>query len=234
MKVFILGGTGSIGAAVVQVLQERNHEVYALGRTPESCELLRQAGATPIAGDLRDSNQWIDICDKVDGVIHAAAVWGDEMGNIDHQVVETLLQRLKTYESPKAFIYTGGCWLYGATGDVVATEESAFAPLGSFDWSVPTIKQVLATDNVRGMVIHPAMVYERNGGVFEHIFEDAEKLGYVRVVGGENVRWPLIHRIDLAMVYTLMLEQGKQGFLYIFVLSGVIAAFYTLMLFLTH
>ncbi|AEA98679.1 MULTISPECIES: hypothetical protein [Alteromonas] len=32
--------------------------------------------------------------------------------------------------------------------------------------------------------------------------------------------------------YTL--EQGKQGFLYIFVLSGVIAAFYTLMLFLTH
>ncbi|AGP78634.1 succinyl-diaminopimelate desuccinylase [Alteromonas mediterranea 615] len=30
--------------------------------------------------------------------------------------------------------------------------------------------------------------------------------------------------------YTL--EQGKQGFLYIFVLSGVIAAFYTLMLFL--
>tara|TARA_Y100001937_G_scaffold56469_1_gene77601 strand:- start:20 stop:337 length:318 start_codon:yes stop_codon:yes gene_type:complete len=32
--------------------------------------------------------------------------------------------------------------------------------------------------------------------------------------------------------YTL--EQGKQGFLYIFVLSGVIAAFYTLMLFLTR
>ncbi|AFT96112.1 succinyl-diaminopimelate desuccinylase [Alteromonas macleodii str. 'Balearic Sea AD45'] len=32
--------------------------------------------------------------------------------------------------------------------------------------------------------------------------------------------------------YTL--EQGKQGFLYIFVLSGVIAAFYTLMLFLTN
>jgi len=30
------------------------------------------------------------------------------------------------------------------------------------------------------------------------------------------------------------IAQGKQGFLYIFVLSGVIAAFYTLMLFLTH
>ncbi|MEC8231111.1 MULTISPECIES: hypothetical protein [unclassified Alteromonas] len=32
--------------------------------------------------------------------------------------------------------------------------------------------------------------------------------------------------------YTL--EQGKQGFVYIIVLSGVIAAFYTFMLFVTH
>ncbi|MEQ3638512.1 MAG: hypothetical protein ABNH03_02040 [Alteromonas sp.] len=30
------------------------------------------------------------------------------------------------------------------------------------------------------------------------------------------------------------LEQGKQGFLYILVLSGVIALFYTVMIFLTH
>lgn len=30
------------------------------------------------------------------------------------------------------------------------------------------------------------------------------------------------------------LEQGKQGFLYILVLSSVIAVFYTVMLFLTH
>jgi hypothetical protein len=30
------------------------------------------------------------------------------------------------------------------------------------------------------------------------------------------------------------LAQGKQGFLYILIFSGVIAAFYTLMLWLTH
>jgi len=30
------------------------------------------------------------------------------------------------------------------------------------------------------------------------------------------------------------LAQGKQGFIYILVLSAVIAAFYTLMMFLTH
>ena len=64
------------------------------------------------------------------------------------------------------------------------------------------------------MVIHPAMVYERNGGVFSHIFEDAENLGLVQVIGGEDVRWPLIHREDLAQLYALMLENGKQGDVY--------------------
>jgi len=64
------------------------------------------------------------------------------------------------------------------------------------------------------MVIHPAMVYERDGGVLEHIVADAKKRGYVRVVRGENVRWPLVHSMDLAQVYALMLEKGQQGDVY--------------------
>lgn len=211
MKLLILGGTGSIGAAIVQVLQNRDHEVLALGRTPEACALLRRAGATPVKGDLKNPTKWIDVCDSVDGVVHAAAVWGNQMGSIDRQVVDAVLSRLQLGDLTKAFVYTGGCWLYGETGNTVATEDSEFAPLASFAWSVPTIKRVLSASSVRGMVIHPAMVYERDGGVFEHIFEDAKNLGYVRVIRGENIRWPLVHRMDLAKVYALMLERGKQG-----------------------
>ena len=36
----------------------------------------------------------------------------------------------------------------------------------------------------------------------------------MRVIGGENVRWPLVHRLDLAQLYALMLEQGEQGDVY--------------------
>lgn len=171
MKVLVLGGTGSIGGAIVRVLQERDHSVLAVGRSSEARRVLRKAGATPIDGDLREPARWIDAVEKVDGIIHAAAVWGEEMGDIDRQVVETLLRTLQFDRSSKAFIYTGGCWLYGETGNIVATEESAFNPLASFAWSIPTIQMVLSTSCVRGMVIHPAMVYERNGGVFERFFD---------------------------------------------------------------
>ena len=210
----VLGGTGSIGGAVVRVLQERDHEVLALGRSAEACELLRKTGAIPIEGDLRDPVQWIDIVKDVDGIVHAAAAWGEDMEAVDRRATEALLETLQHGPSSKAFIYTGGCWLYGETGDVVATEQSPLNPIASFAWSIPIMQMVLSASYIRGMVIHPAMVYEINGGVFEHIFEDAKRLGYVRVIGGENVRWPLVHRDDLAQLYALMLEQGKLGEVY--------------------
>lgn len=214
MQVLVLGGTGSIGGAIVQALQERGHGVLSLGRSAEACQLLRQAGATAVHGDLTDPAKWIDVVEHVDAVVQAAAAWGDDMGNVDRQVVEALLHKSRHGNSAKTVIYTGGCWLYGETGDVVATEETPFNPLASFAWAIPNMQLVLGCPDIRGMVIHPAMVYERNGGVFEHIYEDARKLGHVRVIGGEHVRWPLVHRADLAQLYVKMLEKGKQGDVY--------------------
>jgi nucleoside-diphosphate-sugar epimerase len=214
MRVFVSGGTGSIGSAIVQALQEHGHKVVALGRSSEACQSLREAGATPIAGDLRDAVKWVDIVDNVDGVIHVAAAWGNEMGDIDRRAVEVLLEAMRHRGSGKSFVYTGGCWLYGETGDLVATEKTPLNPIAGFAWAIPTIQMVLSAPHVRGMVIHPAMVYERNGGVFRHFFEDARKLGHIRVVGGEHVRWPLVHCMDLARLYVLMVEQGKQGDVY--------------------
>lgn len=214
MRVFVLGGTGSIGSAVVQVLQERGHNVLALGRSSEARQSLREAGATPVVGDLRGPMKWVDIVDNVDGVIHVAAAWGTEMGDVDRHAVEVLLKRMPRNDPVKFFVYTGGCWLYGGTGDVVATERTPLNPIASFAWAIPTMQMVLSASHIRGMVIHPAMVYERNGGVFRHFFEDAEQLGHIRVIGGEHVRWPLVHRMDLARLYVLMIEKGKQGDVY--------------------
>lgn len=214
MRILVLGGTGSIGGAVVRALVEREHSVLALGRSARSREKLLEAGAVSVDGDIREPTKWIDVLQQADGVVHAANTWDEDAERVDRQLVAVLLDAMKHDNSPKAFIYTGGCWLYGATGDDVATEDSPFDPLAGDDWCIPVMNSVLGAPNVRGMVIHPGMVYERNGGVFAHIFRDARNLGYVRVIGGGNVRWPLIHRDDLADLYALMLEQGKAGDIY--------------------
>ena len=57
-------------------------------------------------------------------------------------------------------------------------------------------------------MIHPAMVYERDGGVFASFRDDIASIGRVRIVGHEHVRWPLVHRRDIGTLYALALECG--------------------------
>ena len=54
MKILVLGGTGSIGSAVVQALLQRHHEVVAIGRSVESRNTLERFGAISVSGDIRD------------------------------------------------------------------------------------------------------------------------------------------------------------------------------------
>lgn len=54
MKVFITGGTGLVGSAVVAELVAAGHTVTALSRSVSSAERAEAAGATPLRGSLTD------------------------------------------------------------------------------------------------------------------------------------------------------------------------------------
>ena len=214
MNVFVLGGTGSIGAPVVKTLIQRGHTVTALARSQASSASLSEMGARSVDGSLLKPDAWLDELEHIDAVIHAAAVWSDNMADIDNRVVNAMLRALQQHKDQKTLVYTGGCWFYGATGNAVADESAPYVSFSDFEVGLQTMQSVLTTQNVCGMVIHPAMVYERGGGVFEHFYNDASNLGYVRVIGNADVRWPLVHRDDLALVYALMVERGKAGDIY--------------------
>ena len=51
---------------------------------------------------------------------------------IDRHLLDLLLPALGAQPNKVRFIYTGGCWLFGATVDEVATEETPFHPLPAF------------------------------------------------------------------------------------------------------
>ncbi len=124
MRVLVLGGTGSIGSAVVTTLLQRGHEVIALARSDESTRRLSRMSATVLPGDVRMPEQWIAAADDADAVIHAATDFGSDMAGMDQTLMDALLPRLSGNARGQLFLYTGGCWLYGATGDAIATESS--------------------------------------------------------------------------------------------------------------
>src|ERR1700712_738359 len=54
MQVFITGGTGLIGSAVVAELLGAGHTVLALTRSEASAAAAQRAGAVPVRGELGD------------------------------------------------------------------------------------------------------------------------------------------------------------------------------------
>jgi len=215
LRVFVLGGTGLIGTAVVRELVGRGHELFGLARSGASAARLDHIGVTSFPGDTQSPEHWVARLPPLDAVIHMACDFSTDMGAIDRHLLDRLLPALAAQEETPRFIYTGGCWLFGATGDATATEATPFRPLPAFAWMVPQLHRVLASPGVGGIVIHPAMVYAGKGGVFDRFARAAAAGQAVPVVASEAVRWPLVHAEDLAQLYALALERAPPGESYI-------------------
>jgi nucleoside-diphosphate-sugar epimerase len=211
MRVLVLGGTGSIGGPVVRELIRRGHSVSALARSDVSAARLSSAGAAPIAGDLSTPEQWLKSLPPLDAVIHAAAAFSEGDEKTEAHLLRCVLPFVAAKRRMTRFIYTGGCWLFGMTGGAVTDEDTPFNPLPALAWGVAHGRIVLNAPDIHSVVIHPGMVYVPTGGVFSRFHADAIGRPAVRVVGGEHVRWPLVHSEDLASLYCLALERSPPG-----------------------
>jgi len=72
MHVFITGGTGLIGTAVVAELLGNGHTVTALARSDTSAQAVETAGGTALRGSLADLDVLRTGADRADGIIHLA------------------------------------------------------------------------------------------------------------------------------------------------------------------
>jgi len=208
MQVFLTGATGYIGSAVADALRGAGHEVSGLARSDASAARLTAMGVRPILGDMADPATVVAAAREAEGVISAATT--NDPG-ADTAAIAALLDALRG--SGKPFVYTSGIWAYGDTGGRVVTETGPATPAPLVAWRTPVERDVLqsAGDRIRSVVIQPAVVYGRAGGVPAQFVESARRDGAARFVGtGEN-RWPLVHVDDLAELYVRALERAPAG-----------------------
>ncbi len=72
MRVFVAGGTGTLGRPTVRLLVAAGHEVRALARTPARSESLRALGAEPVVADLFDLQGMTAALAGCEAILHLA------------------------------------------------------------------------------------------------------------------------------------------------------------------
>jgi nucleoside-diphosphate-sugar epimerase len=208
MQVFLTGATGYIGTAVAERLRAAGHELTALARSDASAAKLKSAGIQPVRGDFSDPKSVGSAAGAADGGISLATTYDP---SIDGPAIDAILDAMAG--SNKAFIYTSGIWSHGDTGGKVVNESSPPNPAALVAWRQQVEDRVLegAKRGIRSVVIRPAIVYGRGGGIPAGFVESARKEGAARYVGTGKNRWPLVHVDDLADLYLLALESAPPG-----------------------
>lgn len=199
MRIFLTGGTGYIGAAVLDAFVKAGHRVDALVRNSEKAAQVQARGAQPVLGDLATPASYADGAASADGVVHAAIEYTARGPQVDAAAVDTLLT--PTGKPGRFIIYTSGIWVLGPTSTPV-DETAPLNPAEISAWRPAHEARVLdaATSGIRPIVIRPGIVYGSGRGIVGDLFKDAAN-SLVRIIGpGEN-HWPLVYDRDLAELY---------------------------------
>ncbi len=217
MHVFVTGGTGSIGSAVVAELLGNGHTVLALARSDASALAVDSAGGQTLRGSLADLNALRIGAAQADGVIHLA------FGN-DFSSADALVQAVA---EENAALATLGETLLGSDRPLVtvsgtppmpgrvSTETDPLptdGPVGGRSRSVTAVLD-LASRGVRSSAVRmPRTVHNRGKGGFAGMLTDiARRTGVSGYPGDGTQRWPAVHALDAAVLFRLALELAPAG-----------------------
>ncbi len=205
MQVFLTGGTGYIGAAVLDALIRAVHHVTALVRDPEKAARLEARGATPVLGEIAGPRRYLEQAVAADAVVHTAFEATPRGPAVDKQFLDVILPALAGAGGARAFIYTSGIWVLGPQPDG-ADETAALAPADIVKWRPEHESQVLAAQSaqLRTAVVRPGIVYGSSRGIVSDMLKDALN-GLVRVIGDGKNRWPCVYDRDLGDLYARLL-----------------------------
>jgi nucleoside-diphosphate-sugar epimerase len=215
MRVFVTGGSGWIGSAVIPQLVAAGHRVVGLARSNDAAAAVAALGAEWRRGDLDDLDSLRAGADAADAVIHLAFNHDFSdfagAGRTERAAVETLGKTLEGSDRP--FLLASGVALL-KPGQVL-TERDATpmvgpdAPRGGAE----ELALSYADRAVRSVSLRfPLSVHGAGDhGFVATLVGVARDRGVSGYVGDGSNRWPAVHRLDVARLVRSALERSPAG-----------------------
>lgn len=232
MKVFVTGGTGFIGGAVVRQLRERGDEVACLVRDPAKAEAVATLGCATVRGDLGDADAIRAGMEGRDAVVHIAAIYKvgipaaerPAMREANVAGAERVLRAALEAGIPRV-VHVSTVGVFGNThGKVV--DEAYEHPGGDFTscyeqtkWEAHQLaKRMVAEEGLPCVIVQPGGVYGPGDRSSVGVLLEQFLAGRLPLLPFPELGVCLAHVDDVAAGILAALDRGRVGEAY--VLSG--------------
>lgn len=211
--VLVIGATGYLGSVVTRRLLDDGHRVVAFLRAADAATSALPADVEIRTGDLLEPTTLAAaVTEDVTAVVNMATPLGTFED--DSAAAAAVLDVLAG--SGRAYLYTSGVWVLGATGERTLDETAPTQPIPLVGYRPRIEQQVLAAAarGVRSVVVRPGVAHGNAGGIPALLVRLAGEHGHGVYVGESAPRWPMVHVDDLADLVVTALRSAPAGALY--------------------
>lgn len=207
--IFLTGGTGLVGRAVLRELRSRAIPALALVRGDAQAAFVERLGARPVAGRVEDPQLWSSVS-GVTAVVHAAALLRSSEGWPEFERVNvegTRLAARRARELGVPLIHLSSVAVYGdvsAARDGSVGEDAPERPLprqNVYARSKREAESAVLAEIARGLratMLRPCPVYGEGDRLFVPRLVAAARRGWMPLIGAGDRAIPLVHASSVA------------------------------------
>ncbi|HIA02657.1 MAG TPA: SDR family oxidoreductase, partial [Myxococcales bacterium] len=221
MKVLVTGGAGYVASALVPMLVDRGHQIWALDNLSTHQQVpdfsSYNGDCRFIAGDVRDVARLSELCPQVDAVVHLAALVGypicDAKPKEARRTNLLATQNLAAIVGSKTpFVFASTASVYGRVSAPVCDETHPLEPRSLYSQTKAQAETHVL--DAGGTVLRPVTAFgaapQFRWDLLLHQFvQDALRTGRIEVYEGGACR-PLIGVHDIARSIVLCLDKSDK------------------------
>jgi nucleoside-diphosphate-sugar epimerase len=205
MRVFLAGGSGVVGRALIPLLTAEGHEVAGTTRDPNKADLLRALGATPVIVDVFDRERLFEAvrAARPDAIIHQltdlARLDFKALARVRIEGTRNLVDAARAAGVER--MVTQSFWGGYEPGDGLADEQTPLYVNVPDPWSGvvrPLVSMEQAVNELPESVVLRYGLFYGPGTAFEPDSRTAEQVRRGQMTANENVT-SFVHIEDVAI-----------------------------------
>jgi nucleoside-diphosphate-sugar epimerase len=225
LRILVTGHQGYIGVVLVSLLREAGHEIVGLDSCWfEDCAFGPEVPAVPLVHkDLRDAT--VSDLEGFEAVLHLAGISNDPLGDLNPECTLEInhrasvrLAELAKQAGVKRFVFSSSCSTYGAAGEDLLDEKTAFNPVTPYGLSKVLVErdvarmadQSFSPTFLRNATAYGVSCRLRADLVLNNLVGWAVATGRV-LIKSDGTPWrPIVHIEDISRAFLAVLEAPRE------------------------